>query len=237
MPAANCRSSDPPSGRGGPYARWCNGVMLFRFRRSVCDTPPPVHQHRIRMFLTNLPWLQMSGAIAGGLVGSFSGFIANSFHEHRVRRRVRRNVACALIGEMQTLTQYIEDNYLVLLRRSIEAAASAEGQMASHHYFRGDRDYMPVYRAIGATVGFLPTPLPRDLISWYHRSDHGAGTGACAARPVQPGGRAIRRLSAEPDPRAGGGPSGFDRRVETFDRPPGDAVGGRRAADPDGGLR
>jgi hypothetical protein len=39
------------------------------------------------MFLTNLPWLQMSGAIAGGLVGSFSGFIANSFHEHRVRRR------------------------------------------------------------------------------------------------------------------------------------------------------
>ena len=26
---------------------------------------------------------------------------------------------------------------------------------------------MPVYRAIGATVGFLPTPLPRDLISWY----------------------------------------------------------------------
>lgn len=119
------------------------------------------------MFLTNLPWLQMSGAIAGGLVGSFSGFIANSFHEHRVRRRVRRNIACALIGEIQTLTQYIEDNYLVLLRHSIEAASAAEGQMASHHYFRGDRDYMPVYRAIGATVGFLPTPLPRDLISWY----------------------------------------------------------------------
>ena len=117
------------------------------------------------MSILDLPWLQMSGAIAGGLVGSFTGFIANSFHEHRVRRRIRRNVACALIGELQTLTRYIEDNYLVLLRRSIEAAS--DSQMASHHYFRGDRDYMPVYRAIGATVGFLPTPLPRDLISWY----------------------------------------------------------------------
>jgi hypothetical protein len=119
------------------------------------------------MFLAELPWLQMSGAIAGGLVGSFSGFIANSFHEQRVRHRVRRNLACALVGEIQTLTQYIEDNYLVLLRRSLEAAASAESQIPSHHYFRGDRDYMPIYRAIGATVGFLPTPLPRDLISWY----------------------------------------------------------------------
>jgi hypothetical protein len=116
------------------------------------------------MFLTNIPWLQMSGAITGGLVGSFSGFIANSFHEHRVRRRVRSNIACALIGELQTLTQYIEDNYLVLLRRSLE---SADDQIPSHHYFRGDRDYMPVYRQIGATIGFLPTPLPRDLISWY----------------------------------------------------------------------
>jgi hypothetical protein len=108
------------------------------------------------MFLADLPWLQMSGAIAGGLVGSFSGFIANSFHEQRVRHRVRRNIACALIGEIQTLTQYIEDNYLVLLRRSIEAAAASEGDIpAHHHYFRGDRDYMPIYRAIGATVGFL----------------------------------------------------------------------------------
>jgi hypothetical protein len=116
------------------------------------------------MFLTDLPWFQMSGAIAGGLVGSFTGFIANGIHEHRVRLRGRRNIACALIGELQTLTKYIEDNYLVLLRRSLE---SADSQIASHHYFRGDRDYMPVYRAIGATVGFLPTPLPRDLISWY----------------------------------------------------------------------
>ena len=117
------------------------------------------------MFLGDLPWLQMSGAIAGGLVGSFSGFIANDIHEHRVRLRLRSNIACALIGELETLMRYIEDKYLVPPRRSLETAADAQGP--SHYYFRGDRDYMPVYRAIGGTVGFLPTPLPRDLISWY----------------------------------------------------------------------
>ncbi len=117
------------------------------------------------MFLDTLPWLQMSGAIAGGLVGSFSGFIANGINEHRTRMRIRRNIACALIGEMQTLAHYIEANYLVLLKRSLETAEDSAAP--SHYYFRGDRDYMPVYRALGGTVGFLPTPLPRDLIHWY----------------------------------------------------------------------
>ena len=115
--------------------------------------------------MINLPWFQMSGAIAGGLVGSFSGFIANSFHEHRVRRRVRRNIACAVIGEISALSQYIEDNYLAILRANIEAGT--ERQEHLNHQFRGDRDYMPVFRTIGSTVGYLPTPLPRDLVSWY----------------------------------------------------------------------
>jgi hypothetical protein len=117
------------------------------------------------MFMTNLPWLQMSGAIAGGLVGSFTGFIANSFHEHRVRRRVRRNIASALIGEIEALSQYIDDNYLILLREHLDAGA--DGELSGYHHFRGDRDYSPVFRTIGATVGFLPAPLPRDLITWY----------------------------------------------------------------------
>jgi hypothetical protein len=112
-----------------------------------------------------LPWLQMSGAIAGGVVGSFSGFIANSFHEHRTRIRVRRNIACALIGEIGALSQWIDDNYLALLRA--RDSAPDENRDDHYHHFRGDRDYMPVFRSIGATVGFLPTPLPRDLVAWY----------------------------------------------------------------------
>ena len=115
--------------------------------------------------MINLPWLQMSGAIAGGLVGSFSGFIANSFHEHRVRRRIRRNIACALIGEIGALSHHIEHGYLALLRANSEARL--EDHEHSHYQFRGDRDYMPVFRTIGSTVGYLPTPLPRDLVSWY----------------------------------------------------------------------
>ena len=44
------------------------------------------------------------GAIAGGLVGGFSGFVTNSFHEGHQFRRARQNVACALVGEIDALS-------------------------------------------------------------------------------------------------------------------------------------
>jgi hypothetical protein len=54
---------------------------------------------------------------------------------------------------------------MTLLRASIEPIQdSAEDPP---HYFRGDRDYMPIFRNIGATVGFLPAPLPHDIVIWY----------------------------------------------------------------------
>ena len=43
---------------------------------------------------------QISGAVAGGLVGGFCGFVANSFQERQQFRRARRNIACALIGDI-----------------------------------------------------------------------------------------------------------------------------------------
>ena len=58
------------------------------------------------------PWTQLSGAVAGRLVGGFSGFFANSFQERQQFRRTRRNVACALVGEIDALRQHIENNYL-----------------------------------------------------------------------------------------------------------------------------
>jgi hypothetical protein len=115
--------------------------------------------------MIEIPWLQLSGAITGGLVGSFSGFVANSFQERRLRVRVRRNIACALVGEIGALSDYIENNYLALLRASVETVGDQPEHPA--HFFRGDRDYMPVFRSIGATVGYLPTPLPRDVVTWY----------------------------------------------------------------------
>ena len=111
--------------------------------------------------MIEIPWMQMSGAIAGGVVGSFSGFVANGFHEFRERRRTRRNLASALIGEIGALAYYGE-GYLVILR---EHMRGADDQL--YHHFRGERDYMPVYRSIGSNIGLLPTPLPRDLVGWY----------------------------------------------------------------------
>jgi len=114
--------------------------------------------------MIDIPWLQLSGAIAGGVVGGFSGWVANSFQERQVRRRMKRNIACALIGEISALSEHIEANYLAMLA---DLQTRVERQMTPYHHFRGDRDYMAVFRTLGSNVGYLPTPLPREVVSWY----------------------------------------------------------------------
>ena len=49
-------------------------------------------------WMTNTLWLQMSGAIAGGLVGSCAGFLANIIRARLEFRRHRHSVASALEG-------------------------------------------------------------------------------------------------------------------------------------------
>jgi hypothetical protein len=113
----------------------------------------------------DLPWSQMSGAALGGLVGSFSGFIANSVHESRARRQVQQNIASALIGEISALCHLIESTYIALVDANLHAMS--HDHQYKHHHFRGERDYMPVFRGIGGTIGHLPKPLPRELVFWY----------------------------------------------------------------------
>jgi hypothetical protein len=111
-----------------------------------------------------LPWVQISGAIAGGLVGGFSGFVANSIQARRETRRARQNVACALIGEISALSHYIRSLFLTVPPLDEGGADPAE---VRRRHFRGERDYMPIFRALGSHVGVLPSPLPRDLVAWY----------------------------------------------------------------------
>jgi hypothetical protein len=85
----------------------------------------------------------------------------------QIRRRMKRNIACALIGEIGALAQHIEDDYLTMLRTDLQPRTDRRNSRYRH--FRGDRDYMPVFRSLGSNVGYLPTPLPRDLVSWYTR--------------------------------------------------------------------
>ena len=118
--------------------------------------------------MIDLPWTQLSGAVAGGLVGGFSGFVANSFQERQQFWRARQNVACALVGEIDALRQHIEENYLAKLRADLESVAP-NSPPYPFHAFRGERDYMPVFRSPGSNVGVLPAPLPRDLVRWDTR--------------------------------------------------------------------
>jgi len=114
--------------------------------------------------LLGIPWQQISGAVAGGLVGGFSGFVANNVHARRETRRAKRNVASALVGEIGAIAHLIETHYLAVPHQDQHETDQSE---IRRRHFRGERDYMPIFRALGSHVGVLPAPLPRDLVAWY----------------------------------------------------------------------
>ena len=103
---------------------------------------------------------QISGAIAGGLVGGFSGFIVNVVHERLGRARTRHNVAGALVGEIEGLCEHIKLSSLATDDRDKEG-------IPAYALFRGERDYNPIYRSMGVNFGLLSAPLPRDLVNWH----------------------------------------------------------------------
>jgi hypothetical protein len=113
--------------------------------------------------MTNVLWLQMSGAIAGGLVGSFAGFLASIIRARLEFRRHRHGVASALVGELQALREHVSAQYLVHL----DNIGTTSARAFPYHRFRGERDYMPIFRSLGQSIGCLPSPLPRDLAFWY----------------------------------------------------------------------
>src|SRR5712671_82528 len=84
--------------------------------------------------MTNVLWLQMSGAIAGGLVGSLAGFLANIIRAHLEFRRHRHSVASALVGELQALREHVSAHYLVRL----DNIGTTSAQPFPYHRFRGE---------------------------------------------------------------------------------------------------
>ena len=105
---------------------------------------------------------QISGAVAGGLVGGFSGFVVNVVHERLGQARARHNVASALVGEIEGLCEHIKYS-------SIASGPQTENTSGVPAYtlFRGERDYNPIYRSMGVNFGLLPNPLPRRLVKWH----------------------------------------------------------------------
>lgn len=113
----------------------------------------------------DLPLAQISGAVAGGVIGGFAGFISSNIQRWQQMRMMRRNVASALIGEISALRHRIATEYLVELRLELEVF-KAEGRYPTHE-FRGEREYAPIFRSLGHQIGYLSAPLPQDLAAWY----------------------------------------------------------------------
>lgn len=113
----------------------------------------------------DIPWPQLIGAMAGGLIGGFAGFLTNSIQQRLQSRLIRSNVACALRGEIIALSQRIGDDYLQLLQSELKVLT--EQRRYPSHRFSGQRDYAQVYRSLGQQIGFLPNELVCELVSWY----------------------------------------------------------------------
>ena len=109
--------------------------------------------------MIGLPWPEISGPIAGGLVAGLSGLVANSFQEHQQFRCARLNVACILVGEIDALRQHVENNYLAKLRADLQSIAR-DSELCPYRALRDERDCLPVFRSLGSNVGVLPKPRP-----------------------------------------------------------------------------
>jgi hypothetical protein len=108
---------------------------------------------------------QLSGAVTGGLIGGLAAFAANLLRLRFERGNQQRNVAAALSAEIEALCDHVAAQYVKRLE-SMEAANLSQGPYP-YHGFRGEREYMPVFRVLGQNLGVLPRPLPRELIFWY----------------------------------------------------------------------
>jgi hypothetical protein len=108
---------------------------------------------------------QLSGAVAGGLVGGLAGFAANLLRLRVERSIQRRNVAAALAAEIEALCDHVTEQYSKRLK--VMGAPHPQHEAYPYHGFRGEREYMPVFRVLGQNLGVLPRPLPRELIFWY----------------------------------------------------------------------
>jgi hypothetical protein len=64
------------------------------------------------------------------------------------------------------LCEKAERHYLERLKLEAESEGYGRGTYP-YHVFRGERDYMPIFHSLGQSIGVLPSPLPRDLASWY----------------------------------------------------------------------
>jgi hypothetical protein len=98
-------------------------------------------------------------------VGGLAAFAANLLRLRMERRFQRRNVAAALAAELEAICDHMTDEYVK--RLELMDTAILHHDLYPYYGFRGEKEYMPIFRVLGQSLGLLPRPLPRELIFWY----------------------------------------------------------------------
>ena len=110
-------------------------------------------------------WAQVSGALTGGIIGGFAGFVSNIIQQRLQAVQTRRSVAQALLGEISAISKRIEFEYLEKLSLEL-TIMKTEGRYPIHH-LRGQKNLATVFGSLGASIGCLPSDLVSELVSWH----------------------------------------------------------------------
>jgi hypothetical protein len=100
-----------------------------------------------------------------GIARRLSPPAANLLRLRMERRFQRRNVAAALAAELEAICDRMTDEYVK--RLELMDTATLHHDLYPYYGFRGEKEYMAVFRVLGQSLGLLPRPLPRELIFWY----------------------------------------------------------------------
>jgi hypothetical protein len=92
-----------------------------------------------------------------GIARRLSPPAANLLRLRMERRFQRRNVAAALAAELEAICDRMTDEYVK--RLELMDTATLHHDLYPYYGFRGEKEYMAVFRVLGQSLGLLPRPL------------------------------------------------------------------------------
>ena len=116
--------------------------------------------------LTLKDYLPLISVIVGALLVAIGGLAGNTVLEIVRERKLRRTLALALQGEVQSLLELFEKRGYIEGIRAAKAQTEATGKFQAYH-FRARKNYFSVFEAHVGQIGILRLPLSELVTRFY----------------------------------------------------------------------